>query len=95
MLCADLLFGLLYIILFKPTKGRKIFNFFIFSFLIFSVGKGKNDEFGFSILSVGKDKFDKLGFVFFILIVVKGKFVVKIYTIKSYKTMTHRCRGHH
>ena len=30
----------------------------------------------------------KLGFVFLILIVVKGKFVVRIYTIKSYKTMT-------
>ena len=49
----------------------------------------------FKILFVGKDKFDKLGFVFLILIVVKGKFVVRIYTIKSYETMTHRCRGHH
>ena len=38
---------------------------------------------------------DKFGFVFLILIVVKGKFVVRIYTIKSYETMTHRCRGHH
>jgi hypothetical protein len=25
--------------------------------------------------------------------VVKGKFVVRIYTIKSYETMTHRCRA--
>ena len=55
-ICADLLLGLLYIILFKPTKGRKIFNFFIFSFLIFSVGKGKNDKFGFSILFLRYDK---------------------------------------
>ena len=63
MLCANLLFGLLYIILFKPTKGRKIFNFFIFSFSILIVGKDEFDKFVFSILFVGKDKFDKLGFV--------------------------------
>ena len=50
---------------------------------------------GFSILFVGKNKFDEFGFVFLILIVGKGKFVVRIYTIKSYETMTHRCRGHH
>lgn len=55
-ICADLLFGLLYIILFKPTKGRKIFNFFVFSFLILIVGKDKFDKLGFSILFLRYDK---------------------------------------
>ena len=42
-----------------------------------------------------KNNSTNFGVVFLILIVVKGKFVVRIYTIKSYETMTHRCRGHH
>ena len=49
----------------------------------------------FLIFYVHICSYQKLNLGFSILSVGKDKFVVRIYTIKSYKTMTHRCRVQH